>query len=82
MPQKRKHTPSTQQSKPREHISQTSITRLIVRRYLSAMNLFYVWRKARGLEAKPKYPELDRQLGNYLIFYSRGISRYIWGLTA
>ena len=68
MPQKRKHTPSAQQSKVREHISQASITRLTVYRYLSAMNLFYLWRKAKGLTANPNFAELDMQLGGYLNF--------------
>ena len=78
IPQKRKHTLSPQQSKPREHISQISITRLTVRRYLSAMNSFYTWRKAKGLNANPNFPELDLQLGNYLNFlFQRGMPLYL-----
>ena len=78
MPQKRKYTPSALQSKPREHISQVSITRLTVRRYLSAMNSFYLWRKANGLNANPNFPELDVQLGNYLNFlFQKGMPLYL-----
>ena len=74
MPQKRKYTPSAQQSQPRSHISQASTSQLTVRRYLSAMNSFYKWRKARGLKANPKFSELDLQLGDYLNFlYQRGM---------
>ena len=39
---------------------------------MSAMNLFVSWRRAKGLNANPKFPELDLQLGNYLNFYIKG----------
>ena len=72
MPQKRKHTPSTRRPVLRKHISQASITRLTVTRYMSAMNSFYVWRRAEGLNANPRFPELDVQLGAYLISLYQG----------
>jgi integrase len=68
MPRKRKHTPSSRQSQNKKHISQASITRQTVTRYISAMNSFFSWRRANGLNANPKFPELDLQLGNYLNF--------------
>ena len=66
MPQKKKYTASIRQPKVLKHISQASITRLTVTRYLSAMNSFYTWRRTNGLESEPKFSELDLQLGNYL----------------
>ena len=66
MPQKRKFTPLPQRSAKKCHISQASITRLTVRRYASAMNVFFRWRKAEGLCAKVDFAELDLQLGEYL----------------
>ena len=66
MPQKRKFTPLPQRSAKKVHISQASITRLTVSRYTSAMNLFFRWRRARRLCAKPEFAELDLKLGEYL----------------
>ena len=72
MPQRRKYTRSPQQSQVRKHISQASITRNIVKPYMSAMKLFYKWRKAQGLTANPDFPEFDLQLGEYRIFLYQG----------
>jgi integrase len=66
MPQKRKYTPLPQRSAKKCHISQASITRLTVSRYVSAMNSFFVWRRAKGLGAEVDFADLDLQLGEYL----------------
>jgi len=36
------------------------------------MNSFFTWRRAKGLNADPKFPELDLQLGNYLNLLYQG----------
>ena len=36
------------------------------------MNSFFTWRRAKGLNANPKFPELDLQLGNYLNWLYQG----------
>ena len=78
MPQPRKHKTSSRRSVIRNHISQASVTRLTVRRYFSAMNSFFDWRRAEGLNANPKYPELDLQLGAYLNFlYQKDMPLYL-----
>ena len=66
MPRKPKFATSPRKSLVKKHISLASITRQTVNRYLSAMRLFYDWRRAEGLSANPNFPELDLQLGNYL----------------
>ena len=78
MPRKRKHTPSSRRPVLRTHISQASITRQTVSRYLSAMNSFYKWRRAEGLNASPKFPELDMQFGSYSNFlYQNDMPLYL-----
>ena len=72
MPQTWKHKPSSRRPVIRKHISQASITRLTVQRYLSPMNSFYDWRRAEGLCANPRLSELDMQLGAYLIVLYQG----------
>ena len=74
MPQKRKHKPSSRRPVLRKHISQASITRQTVKRYLYAMNSFYDWCRAEGLCANPKFSEFDMQLGAYYFFVSE---RYV-----
>ena len=78
MPRKRRSTGSTRKPIIRKHISQASITRQTINRYLSAMNSFYVWRRAQRLSAKPNFPELDLQLGAYLnSLYQRDMPLYL-----
>ena len=78
MPQRRKYTRSSPQSKPKVHISQASITRLTVKKYLSAMKAFYEWRRTEGLSVHPNLPEFDLQLGEYLNFlYQGGMRLYL-----
>ena len=78
MPQRRKYTRSSPQSKAKVHISQASITRLTVKKYLSAMKAFYEWQRAEGLSAHPNLPEFDLQLGEYLNYlYQGGMPLYL-----
>ena len=78
MPRKRKSSSSTQKPPIRKHISQASITRQTVTRYMSAMNSFFAWRRSEGLTANPNFCELDLQLGNYLnSLYQRDMPLYL-----
>ena len=66
MPRRRKYSQPPQPSALRRHLCQASITRQTVSRYLSAMNSFFVWRKARRLCANPTFSVLDLQLAEYI----------------
>ena len=77
MPRTRKTKLSTR-TPIKKHISQASITRQTVSRYLSAMNSFFAWRRSEGLNANPSFGELDLQLGNYLnSLYQRDMPLYL-----
>ena len=77
MPRKARYSP-TRRPIVKRHISVASITRQTVRKYTSAMNSFFKWRKAKGLCAQPDLIELDLQLGNYLNYlYQNDLPLYL-----
>jgi integrase len=78
MPQKRKFTPPSNRPTVRKHLSHASITRQTVKRYLSAMNSFFNWRKAKALSRNPDFPDLDMQLAEYLNYlYQEDLPMYL-----
>ena len=72
MPRKRKFTPPSRGPTLKKHLSHASITRQTVNRYLSAMNSFFRWRRAKHLSSNPDFPELDMQLAEYLNYLYQG----------
>ena len=66
MPRSRKTTRLPRRTIVKPHLCQASVTRLTISKYMSAMNLFYRWRRTKGLTTNPNFSEFDLQLGEYL----------------